>query len=72
MWRNAQYSQRECVEISEIVASVNHKELEPTACKVQQQIGVDIIEEELNHVIVSTNLVIEQSSSFSDVRIAKK
>lgn len=60
MERNVQYSQRECVEISEISASVDYKELDPTVCKV------------LNHVIVSPNLAIERSSSFLDVSITRK
>lgn len=60
MERNVQYSQRECVEISEISASVDYKELDPTVCKV------------LNHIIVSPNLAIERSSSFLDVSITRK
>lgn len=60
MERNVQYSQRECVEISEISASVDYKELDPTVCKA------------LNHIIVSPNLAIERSSSFLDVSITRK
>lgn len=60
MERNVQYSQRECVEISEISASVDYEELDPTVCKV------------LNHIIVSPNLAIERSSSFLDVSITRK
>ena len=47
VWRNTQYFQRECVEISGIPASVDHKELEPSVCKVPQHIGVDITEERI-------------------------
>ena len=47
VWRNTQCFQRECVEISGIPASVDHKELEPSVCKVPQHIGVDITEERI-------------------------
>ena len=47
VWRNTQYFQRECVEISGIPASVDHKELEPSVCKVAQDTGVDITEERI-------------------------
>ena len=46
-WRNGQYSQREFVKISGIPTSVVHKELEPTAYKVLQHIGIDISEEKI-------------------------
>ena len=36
-WKNAQYSQRECVEVD--------KHLEPTVCRVLQHIGVGITRE---------------------------
>ena len=45
VWRNIQYSRRECVEILGIPASVDHKEFEPTVCKILQHIDVDINEE---------------------------
>ena len=44
LWRNAQYSRRECVKISGIPTSVDNKELEPTIWKVLQHIDIDITE----------------------------
>ena len=37
----SEYSKRECIEISGIPTSVDHKELEPSVCKFLQHIGVD-------------------------------
>ena len=47
VWRNAQYSRRECVKISGIPTSVDNKELEPTIWKVLQHIDIDITEEKI-------------------------
>ena len=46
-WRNGQYSQRKFVTISGIPTSVVHKQLEPTAYKVLQHIGIDRSEERI-------------------------
>ena len=37
----SEYSKRECIEISSITTSVDHRELEPSVCKFLQHIGVD-------------------------------
>ena len=37
----SEYSKRECIEISSIPTSVDHRELEPSMCKFLQHIGVD-------------------------------
>ena len=42
-WKNAQYSRRECVEVVGLSSSIEGKELEPTVCRVFQDIGVDIM-----------------------------
>ena len=34
VWRNSQYSRKECIEILVIPASVEHRELKPTVSKV--------------------------------------
>ena len=47
VWRNAQYYRKECVEISGIPASVDHKELEPTVFKFLQHMGIDITDERI-------------------------
>ena len=51
VWRTNQYSRREFVEILRVPASVDHKELKPTICKVLQHIGVDIIEERIESIL---------------------
>lgn len=53
VWRTNQYSRREFVEILRVPASVDHKELKPTICKVLQHIGVDIIEERTESILVN-------------------
>ena len=39
-WKNAQYSRRECVEVVGLPSSIGDKDLELTACRVLQHIGV--------------------------------
>ena len=39
-WKNAQYSRRECVEVVRLPSSIGDKDLELTACRVLQHIGV--------------------------------
>ena len=41
-WKNAQYSQCECVEVVGLPSSIEDKDLEPTVCRVLQHIGVGI------------------------------
>ena len=41
-WANAQYSRRECLEITGIPSSVSNKDLEEVVCKVITKAGVDI------------------------------
>ena len=43
-WANAQYSRRECVEVTGIPKTVESKDLEHTICKVFNSIGFDIEE----------------------------
>ena len=46
-WANAQYSQRECVEVIGIPKTVESKDLEHTVCKVFNSIGFDIGEDRI-------------------------
>ena len=41
-WKNAQYSRRECLEVMGIPPSVEHDQLEPTACRILHYIDVNI------------------------------
>ena len=44
-WKNAQYSQRECVEVVGLPSSIEDKDLEPTVFRVLQYIVVGIMGE---------------------------
>ena len=46
-WANAQYSRRECVEISGIPKSVEDNALESTSCKIFDKVGMEINQ---NHI----------------------
>ena len=46
-WANAQYSRRECVEISGIAKSVEDNALESTLCKIFDKVGMEINQ---NHI----------------------
>ena len=41
-WKNAQYSRREFFEMVGLPSSIEDKDLEPTVCRVLQDIGVGI------------------------------
>ena len=41
-WKNAQYSRREFFELVRLHSSIEDKDLEPTVCRVLQDIGVGI------------------------------
>ena len=41
-WKNSQYSRLKCVEVAGIPSSVEHDQLEPTACRILHHIGVNI------------------------------
>ena len=41
-WKNAQYSQHECVEVVELPSSIADDQLENTVCRVLQHIGANI------------------------------
>ena len=46
-WANAQYSRRECLEITGIPSSVSDKDLEEVVCKAITKAGVDITEDDI-------------------------
>ena len=46
-WANAQYSRRECLEITAIPSSVSDKDLEEVVCKAITKAGVDITEDDI-------------------------
>ena len=46
-WANAQYSQRDCVQVIGIPKTVQTKDLERTVCKVFNSIGFDIGEDRI-------------------------
>ena len=46
-WKNAQYSRREFFELVRLHSSIEDKDLEPTVCRVLQDIGVGITGEDI-------------------------
>ena len=68
-WANAQYSRRECLEISGIPSSVSDNDLEDVVCKAITKAGVEVSDKDIVTELVKG---VQPSSSFVKERFQSK